>query len=115
VILTPDRRLRVFVSSTLQELAEERLAAQKAVSDLRLTPDGTRCKNFAAPQTDNHEYRPALGPPVPGGSVTIPVRHLGQAGGHVPLGREADVRPDPWDDDRASDAHRHSVSNQATP
>jgi hypothetical protein len=29
-ILTPDQTLRVFVSSTLQELAPERLAAQKA-------------------------------------------------------------------------------------
>lgn len=37
-ILTPDQRLRVFVSSTLQELAPERSAVQTAVSDLRLTP-----------------------------------------------------------------------------
>jgi predicted ATPase len=37
-ILTPDQRLRVFISSTLQELAPERDAAQRAVSDLRLTP-----------------------------------------------------------------------------
>jgi predicted ATPase len=37
-ILTPDQRLRVFISSTLQELAPERLAAQGAVSKLRLTP-----------------------------------------------------------------------------
>src|SRR5512139_3843141 len=37
-ILTPDQRLRVFVSSTLQELAEERLAAKEAITSLRLTP-----------------------------------------------------------------------------
>jgi predicted ATPase len=38
VIRTPDRRLRVFVSSTLGELAEERQAVARAVSALRLTP-----------------------------------------------------------------------------
>jgi predicted ATPase len=38
VIRTPDRRLRVFVSSTLGELAEERRAVSRAVSALRLTP-----------------------------------------------------------------------------
>ena len=38
VIRTPDRRLRVFVSSTMQELAEERRAVTRAISALRLTP-----------------------------------------------------------------------------
>jgi hypothetical protein len=38
VIRTPDRRLRVFVSSTLTELAEERRAVSRAISALRLTP-----------------------------------------------------------------------------
>jgi predicted ATPase len=38
MILTPDQRLRVFVSSTLQELTEERTAAKEAISALRLTP-----------------------------------------------------------------------------
>ena len=38
VIRTPDRRLRVFVSSTLGELAGERRAVSHAVSALRLTP-----------------------------------------------------------------------------
>src|SRR5690606_9790422 len=37
-IRTPDRRLRVFVSSTLQELAPEREAAREAIVALRLTP-----------------------------------------------------------------------------
>jgi predicted ATPase len=37
-IRTPDRRLRVFVSSTLGELAEERQAVSRAISALRLTP-----------------------------------------------------------------------------
>ena len=38
VIHTPDRRLRVFVSSTLHELAGERAAVRGAVEELRLTP-----------------------------------------------------------------------------
>jgi predicted ATPase len=38
VIRTPDRRLRVFVSSTLGELADERRAVSRAISAQRLTP-----------------------------------------------------------------------------
>jgi predicted ATPase len=37
-IRTPDQRLRVFVSSTLGELADERAAARRAIERLRLTP-----------------------------------------------------------------------------
>jgi predicted ATPase len=37
-IRTPDQRLRVFVSSTVGELAEERGAVSRAVAALRLTP-----------------------------------------------------------------------------
>lgn len=37
-IRTPDQRLRVFVSSTLQELADERAAAREAIQQLRLVP-----------------------------------------------------------------------------
>jgi predicted ATPase len=37
-IRTPDQRLRVFVSSTLTELAAERVAVGRAISALRLTP-----------------------------------------------------------------------------
>ena len=37
-IRTPDQRLRVFVSSTLAELAEERATVARAISTLRLTP-----------------------------------------------------------------------------
>jgi predicted ATPase/class 3 adenylate cyclase len=37
-ILTPDHRLRVFVSSTLSELAPERDAARSAIRSLRLSP-----------------------------------------------------------------------------
>jgi predicted ATPase len=37
-IRTPDQRLRVFVSSTLQELAEDRRVVREAIEGLRLTP-----------------------------------------------------------------------------
>jgi hypothetical protein len=37
-IRTPDQRLRVFVSSTLGELADERRAVAQAITALRLTP-----------------------------------------------------------------------------
>jgi predicted ATPase len=37
-IRTPDQRLRVFVSSTLKELADERKAARAAIERLRLAP-----------------------------------------------------------------------------
>jgi len=38
VILTPDQRVRVFISSTLGELAEERAAARRAIARLHLVP-----------------------------------------------------------------------------
>src|SRR5512139_674088 len=38
IIRTPDQRLRVFVSSTLQEVADERQAAREAIEQLRLAP-----------------------------------------------------------------------------
>jgi predicted ATPase len=38
VIRTPDQRVRVFVSSTLDEVAAERAAAREAITQLRLTP-----------------------------------------------------------------------------
>src|SRR5215472_8090651 len=37
-IRTPDQRVRVFVSSTLEELAPERAAAREAIAQLRLSP-----------------------------------------------------------------------------
>src|SRR5215475_11108360 len=38
MILTPDQRVRVFISSTLGELAAERAAARRAITRLRLVP-----------------------------------------------------------------------------
>jgi predicted ATPase/class 3 adenylate cyclase len=38
VILTPDQRVRVFISSTLEELAGERAAARRAIDRLHLVP-----------------------------------------------------------------------------
>ena len=37
-ILTPDQRVRVFVSSTMEELAAERAAVRDAVERLHLSP-----------------------------------------------------------------------------
>jgi predicted ATPase len=37
-IRTPDQRVRVFVSSTLEELSEERQAVRQAIESLRMTP-----------------------------------------------------------------------------
>src|SRR5690349_7426133 len=38
VVLTPDQRVRVFISSTLGELAPERAAARRAIARLHLVP-----------------------------------------------------------------------------
>jgi hypothetical protein len=38
VIHTPDQRVRVFVSSTMQEMAAERRAVREAIESLHLTP-----------------------------------------------------------------------------
>ena len=38
IILTPDQRVRVFVSSTIEELAAERAAARRAIEGVRLSP-----------------------------------------------------------------------------
>ena len=38
LILTPDQRVRVFISSTLEELAAERSAARRAIQRLHLVP-----------------------------------------------------------------------------
>src|SRR5215207_6113746 len=37
-ILTPDQRLRVFISSTLEEMEPDRRAAEEAIENLHLTP-----------------------------------------------------------------------------
>jgi Domain of unknown function (DUF4062) len=37
-IRTPDQRLRIFVSATMKELADERVAARRAIERLHLTP-----------------------------------------------------------------------------
>lgn len=38
IIKTPDQRVRVFISSTINELADERRAAPEAIGNLRLIP-----------------------------------------------------------------------------
>src|SRR3954463_11101839 len=57
-ILTPDRRLRVFVSSTLEELAEEREAVRMAIESLRLVP--VMFEMGARPHAPRNLYRAYL-------------------------------------------------------
>jgi predicted ATPase len=57
-IRTPDRRLRVFVSSSLEELTEERRAVSRAVSALRLTP--VMFEQGARPHPPRDVYRAYL-------------------------------------------------------
>ena len=57
-IRTPDQRLRVFVSSTLAELADERRAVSRAISALRLTP--VMFESGARPQPPRELYRAYL-------------------------------------------------------
>lgn len=59
IIRTPDQRLRVFVSSTLEELAAERAAARKAIERLRLTP--VMFELGARPHPPRDLYRAYLG------------------------------------------------------
>src|SRR4051794_36145042 len=57
-IRTPDQRLRVFVSSTLGELADERRAVARAISALRLTP--VMFESGARPHPPREVYRAYL-------------------------------------------------------
>ncbi len=58
VIRTPDQHLRVFVSSTLKELAEERLAVRRAIGHLHLAP--VMFESGARPHPANELYRAYL-------------------------------------------------------
>jgi Domain of unknown function (DUF4062) len=58
VILTPDQRIRVFISSTLGELAEERAAVRRAVRRLHLVP--VWYKSGARPYPPRGIYRACL-------------------------------------------------------
>jgi predicted ATPase len=58
-IRTPDQRVRVFVSSTLDELAPERAAAREAITQLRLTP--VLFESGARPYPPRELYRAYLG------------------------------------------------------
>ena len=57
-IRTPDQRLRVFVSSTLGELADERRAVRNAVTQLRLMP--VMFEQGARPHPPREVYRAYL-------------------------------------------------------
>ena len=58
VILTPDQRVRVFISSTLEELAAERVAAQRAIRRLHLIP--VYYESGARPHPPRSMYRAYL-------------------------------------------------------
>jgi hypothetical protein len=58
LIRTPDQRVRVFVSSTLRELAVERGAARDAITRLRLTP--VMFELGARPHAPRELYRACL-------------------------------------------------------
>ncbi|MFD0579898.1 DUF4062 domain-containing protein [Dactylosporangium darangshiense] len=58
IIRTPDQHLRVFVSSTLDELADERQAVSRAISTLRLTP--VMFESGARPHPPRDLYRAYL-------------------------------------------------------
>ena len=57
-IRTPDQRVRVFVSSTLDELAPERLATKEAIAQLHLTP--VMFESAARPYPPRELYRAYL-------------------------------------------------------
>jgi predicted ATPase len=59
LIRTPDQRVRVFVSSTLGELAAERRAARDAIAGLRLVP--VMFELGARPHPPRNVYRAYLG------------------------------------------------------
>ena len=61
-IRTPDQRLRVFVSSTLGELAQERHAVSRAVAALRMTPVMFELGAFLRHESEGAQ-RPAGAPP----------------------------------------------------
>src|SRR5215213_1732706 len=58
VILAPDQRVRVFISSTLEGLAEERAAALRAIRRLHLVP--VWLESGARPQPPQSMYRAYL-------------------------------------------------------
>src|SRR6478752_4350793 len=58
VILTPDQRVRVFISSTLEELAAERAAARRAIARLHLVP--VWYESGARPHAPRSMYRAYL-------------------------------------------------------
>lgn len=58
IIRTPDQRLRVFISSTLKELAAERDAARQAIEQLRLIP--VLFETGARPHPPRNLYRAYL-------------------------------------------------------
>src|SRR5680860_817489 len=58
MIRTPDQRLRIFISSTIEELAAERAAVRNAITALRQTP--VLFESGARPHPPRDLYRQML-------------------------------------------------------
>ena len=76
VILTPDQRVRVFISSTLGELAAERAAARRAIARLHLVP--VWYESGARPMNSSAHVLPGRSPSL---TVTEPPGPAGDAVG----------------------------------
>jgi predicted ATPase len=88
-IRTPDQRLRVFVSSTLAELADERHAAAAAISALGLTP--VMFEQGARPHPPRDLYRAYLS------QSDIFVGLYWQSYGRIPSGAEISALEEEFD------------------
>ena len=97
VVRTPDQRLRVFVSSALGELADQRRAVSRAISALRLTP--VMFEQGARPHPPREVYRAYLAQSEVFAGLywqrygqTPPRRgYLGPGGGVRPVGGAAEA------------------------
>src|SRR5262249_47457846 len=79
LIRTPDQRVRVFVSSSLQELGPERRAVRDAIAGLRLVP--VMFELGARPHPPPHVYRAFLAPRQGFLGLYLPSHGLGAPGG----------------------------------
>ena len=81
VILPPDERVRVFISSTLEELAAERAAARRASGACAEGPGGQPGNHSVSRVTGSHPVRRLFGQATPGPATTI---RPGTTAGAVP-------------------------------
>jgi Domain of unknown function (DUF4062) len=82
-IRTPDQRLRIFVSSTMKELAGARVAARSAIERLRLIP----VLSSSAPDRTLHETSTL---PICGEAMSSSAFTGSSTGGSLPTRRFRD-------------------------